>query len=166
VVKLSVKKWKWWQLTVLILLILCLLAFLFFKLGIKYQKKKSVDWESEWPELIRVIDGDTIEVKVDGKIELVRLIGIDAVEMNEEDKYEEAVKSKEELENLLKDKEFRLERDESQSNRDLYGRLLRYVYLKDGLFVNKEMLIRGAAEEYTFIVPYKFQEEFRESKRD
>ena len=163
-VKLSVK--KWWKLAVLILLILSLLAFLFFKLGIKYQKRKSVSWEDEWPELIRVIDGDTIEVKIDNITESVRLIGIDAAEMNEKDKYEEAMKSKEGLERLLKDKEFRLERDESQSNRDIYGRLLRYIYLENGLFVNKEMLIRGMAKEYTFIVPYKFQEEFRKSERD
>lgn len=137
-----------------------------FNFGSKYQKEKIIIQESEWPELIRVIDGDTIEVRLNEKIESVRLIGIDAIEMNEKEKSEIAIKSKEKLEEILRDKEFRLERDESQSNRDIYGRLLRYIFLEDGTSVNKEMLIEGMAEEYTFIVPYRYQEEFKAIKKD
>lgn len=136
-----------------------------FSFGSKYQREKIFIQESEWPELIRVIDGDTIEVRLNEKIESVRLIGIDAVEMNEKNKSEIAIKSKEKLEEILKNKEFRLEKDESQSNRDIYGRLLRYIFLEDGTSVNKEMLIEGMAEEYTFIVPYRYQEEFRGIKK-
>lgn len=156
---------KSWKLLVLILVI-TISFYLAFRLGSNYQKKKIVFEESEWPELIRVIDGDTIEVRINNKTESVRLIGIDAIEMDEKDKKEMATKSKKKLEEILEGKEFRLEKDESQSNRGVYGRLLRYIFLKDGTFVNKEMLIEGMAEEYTFIVPYKYQEEFKDIKKD
>jgi micrococcal nuclease len=156
------KKWGKWISVLFIILIVGVLA---FKLGSNYQKERQSEEKSEWPELVRVIDGDTIEVKIDDKIESVRLIGIDAIELGTKEKEEIALKSKKELENILKDTKFRMEKDESQSNRDIYGRLLRYIFLEDGLFVNKEMLIRGMAEEYTFILPYQYQKEFQDVKR-
>jgi micrococcal nuclease len=155
------KKWGKW---ISILFIIAIVGTLAFKLGSNYQKEKQSEEKNEWPELIRVIDGDTIEVKINEKIESVRLIGIDAVELETIGKEEIALKSKTELEDILKDNKFRMEKDESQSNRDIYGRLLRYVFLEDGLFANKEMLIRKMAEEYTFILPYQYQKEFKDIK--
>jgi len=82
-----------------------------------------------------VVDGDTFKT-VDGKT--IRLIGINAPETGE-NYYQEA---KDKLEELIHRKKIRLERD--ASNKDVYGRLLRYVYVGD-LFINSEMIRLGLA---------------------
>ena len=114
-------------------------------------------------KVTRVIDGDTIEVETDDKKESVRLIGIDAAELTDSSMQgKKAIEAKEKLEEMLKDKKVILESDESQGDRDKYNRLLRYIFLEDGTFVNEEMIEEGLAEEYTYKTKYKYQEEFRE----
>lgn len=83
----------------------------------------------------RVIDGDTIVI-VGG--ERVRYIGIDAPESGEPLYYE----AKRFNEQLVDGKYVKLERD--VSDKDDYGRLLRYVYV-DSIFVNGEMVRNGYA---------------------
>lgn len=140
---------------------------LFLFWAIKFSRIEKAEFVKKFdnPQLIevrRVIDGDTIEVKIGDKNEMVRLIGIDAPEMTDSSmKGLKATEAKEKLEEILKNKKVMLESDESQDNRDIYDRLLRYIYLEDGTLVNKEMIKTGLVEEYTFIVPYKYQEEFR-----
>ncbi len=46
---------------------------------------------------------------------------------------------------LLEGKKVLLEPDKSQDDKDKYGRLLRYVYLEDGTFVNKKIVAEGYA---------------------
>ncbi|MBR9704862.1 hypothetical protein GOV12_05600 [Candidatus Pacearchaeota archaeon] len=105
----------------------------------------------------RVIDGDTFVL---GDGERVRLICIDTPE-NGEDGFEEA---KEFLEDLVLEREIRLEKD--VSDRDKYSRLLRYVWVKlskydsldDGyevdddlnVFVNREIVRRGYGKVYKY----------------
>lgn len=141
-----------------------LIIFLF--LAVKFSKIEKTEFvdsktNNNYVEIVRVIDGDTIEVKIGDNVESVRLIGIDAPEMDEETK-QKAVESKQYLEGLLKNQKIYLEKDETQDDRDVYNRLLRYVYLEDKTLVNKEMIESDMAEEYTFILPYKYQREFRE----
>jgi micrococcal nuclease len=69
------------------------------------------------------------------------------------------------LKNLLTGKEVKLESDPSQADRDKYSRLLRYVYLDDGTFVNKKIVEDGFGYEYTYNLPYKFQKEFKEAQK-
>ncbi|MFA5532343.1 MAG: thermonuclease family protein [Candidatus Shapirobacteria bacterium] len=148
-----------------LILLIGLGLFLFW--AIKFSRIEKAEFvkkfnNSQLIEVRRVIDGDTIEVKIGDKNEMVRLIGIDAPEMTDSSmKGLKAIEAKEKLEDILKDKKLILESDESQDNRDVYNRLLRYIYLEDGTLVNKEMIKTGLVEEYTFIVPYKYQEEFR-----
>ncbi|MDD4937435.1 MAG: thermonuclease family protein [Candidatus Shapirobacteria bacterium] len=157
-------KGKFW----LILLVgLGLFLFLVIKFGQieKAEFIKKFD-NSQLIEVKRVVDGDTIEVKIGDKIESVRLIGIDTPELTDSStKGLKAIEAKEKLEEILKDKKVVLKSDESQNNRDVYNRLLRYVFLENGIFVNREMIKSGLAEEYTFIVPYKYQEEFRKLEK-
>lgn len=157
-VNLSVKRKVWFG----IILGLVIFLFLVVKLG-KTEKAEFLGFKNKFNfvELIRVVDGDTIEVKIGEKVESVRLIGIDAPEMNEETK-ERAIESKQYLENLLKNQKIYLEKDETQDDRDVYNRLLRYVYLRDRTLINKKMIEAGMAKEFTFIYPYKYQREFRE----
>lgn len=55
------------------------------------------------------------------------------------------------LKELTLGKSVALKLDSFQGDRDRYGRLLRYVYLADGTFVNAEMVKSGYAFAYTKI---------------
>ncbi|MFA6184667.1 MAG: thermonuclease family protein [Candidatus Shapirobacteria bacterium] len=117
--------------------------------------------EKDLVELIRVVDGDTIIIKINGDKKSIRLIGIDTPETNECFGKESAEKIKE----LIGNKKIKLEADNSQDDKDKYDRLLRYVYLDDGILVNKKLIEEGMAEEFTYKTAYKFQTEFKEVEK-
>lgn len=98
-------------------------------------------------KVTQVIDGDTIVIE--GGYH-VRYIGIDAPE-KDEPYYLEAKQANEEL---VEGKKVRLEKD--ISNKDKYGRLLRYVYV-DGTFVNAEMVRQGYACAKAYLPDVKYQ---------
>src|SRR4030042_4044160 len=85
--------------------------------------------------IIQVIDGDTIIIE--GGYH-VRYIGIDAPEKNQPYFLEATRINKE----LVEGKKVRLEKDTSEKDR--YGRLLRYIFVDD-LFVNTELRRLGDA---------------------
>ena len=102
--------------------------------------------------LIAVVDGDTIKVKIGGKTESVRLIGIDTPEtvrpgVSVECGGPEASASMHDL--LSPGDQLKLIRDRSQDDRDRYGRLLRYAEL-DGDDIAQGQLSRGWAEVYVY----------------
>jgi micrococcal nuclease len=94
-----------------------------------------------------VVDGDTVDVVIDGREERVRLIGIDTPETKRPDTDiechgPEATAFTESL--LPVGTPVRVERD--TVNRDDFGRLLGYVYrADDGIFVNYELVRQGFA---------------------
>ncbi|MHB1316349.1 MAG: thermonuclease family protein [Minisyncoccota bacterium] len=114
----------------------------------------------------RVVDGDTIEVSINGLKEKVRLIGINTPETVDPRKKVECFgkQASDHAKEILTGKKVRLVTDDTQTKYDKYGRLLAYVYTDDGLFVNKHMIAEGYAYEYTYSVPYIFQKEFKEDQ--
>ena len=90
-----------------------------------------------------MVDGDTI-VLAGG--ERVRYVGIDAPEISGEPEHfgQEALEANR---RLVAGERVRLERD--VSDRDRFGRLLRYVYV-DELLVNAEMVREGMVEVLVF----------------
>ncbi len=92
-----------------------------------------------------VIDGDTLIL--DGGAR-VRLLGIDAPEMEREGRPAEflAHKAKAALAELTQGKRLRLEYD--QLRYDHYGRLLAYLFLPDNTMVNAELVRQGLARVY------------------
>lgn len=118
--------------------------------------------------LVRVVDGDTITVLVDGKRETIRLIGINTPETVDPRRPVECFgkESSNKAKELLTGKQVRLASDPTQQDRDRYGRLLRYVYLADGTFVNELLIEEGFAYEYTYHTPYQYQEEFRTAQEE
>jgi endonuclease YncB( thermonuclease family) len=89
--------------------------------------------------VMRVIDGDTIEVILDGKSYNLRYIGIDAPETGMPFAQEAAAANQ----SLVESQIVELERDISET--DQHGRLLRYVYLNDEVLVNAELVRLGFA---------------------
>ena len=113
----------------------------------------------------RVVDGDTIIIEIDGKQERVRLIGVDTPETKHPKKpvedfgHEASVFTT----RLVEGKKVTLEYD--QEKRDKYGRLLAYVYLENGKFLNAEIIERGYGFAYTRF-PFKHLDDFRQYEYD
>ncbi len=108
--------------------------------------------------VLRVIDGDTIAVGIDGTSESVRLIGIDTPELNDpggpQCYAEEALRH---LTELTQSGTVLLVPDESQGARDRHGRLLAYITRPDGADLGEAMLRDGYALEYQYAAPYARQ---------
>lgn len=109
----------------------------------------------------RVIDGDTIEIETG---ETVRYIGMNTPETVHPTKpvecfgKEASAKNKE----LVAGKKVRLVSDVSE--RDKYGRLLRYVYIGDS-FINLELVKEGYAYASAFPPDVKFSDVFLNAQR-
>ena len=63
----------------------------------------------------------------------------------------------------MEGKEVRLEYD--WQRRDKYNRLLAYVYLLDGTFLNAEIIKQGYGFAYTRF-PFKYLQEFRKYEKE
>lgn len=92
--------------------------------------------------VIRVIDGDSIEVNLYGDSVEVRYIGINTPEYYSSDQ-EKAVEATQANQKLVSGEYVYLFKDTSDT--DKYGRLLRYV-LTDEVFVNLELVSQGYAQ--------------------
>ena len=117
----------------------------------------------------RAVDGDTVVLSTG---ERVRYIGVDTPELHHPKKPVEAYarEAKEFNRKLVEGKAVRLEFDVERH--DKYGRLLAYVYLPEGTFVNAELVRQGYA--HTLTIPpnvkyadlfVKYQQEARENNR-
>jgi micrococcal nuclease len=108
----------------------------------------------------RVVDGDTIIIEMNGYGEKVRLIGVDTPETVHPLKPVEhfGKEASEFTRKSAEGKNVRLEYD--LQKRDKYGRLLAYVYLENGTFLNAEIIKQGYGFAYTKY-PFKYMEEFR-----
>ena len=112
--------------------------------------------------VLYVVDGDTIDVAMDGKDTRVRLIGINAPEKyNVQTPECFAADALTFLKNRIDKKQVYLMSDPSQDEKDKYGRLLRYVFLEDGTDIDLELIEQGYAKEYTYKMPYQYQQQFR-----
>lgn len=117
--------------------------------------------------VLKVVDGDTIDVLINGKSQAVRLIGIDTPEVVDPRKPVQCFgeQASQKAKSILGGKNIFLESDPSQRDKDKYQRLLRYIYLEDGTNFNLMMIMQGFAHEYTYNLPYKYQSEFKAAQK-
>ena len=116
-------------------------------------------------EVTRVIDGDTIEVNIEGHLYKVRYIGIDTPETVHPAKPVEyfGKEASEKNRELVEGKTVRLEKDVSET--DKYGRLLRYVWVDD-VMANAELVRLGYAQVSTYPPDVKYQALFLQLQRE
>lgn len=130
--------------------------------------------------VIRVIDGDTIKVNLQGQTESVRLIGIDTPESRKNAKaMRDSDRSGQDMAAIVsqgkeaaaftrsrvkKGDSVRIETDVQQ--RDKYHRILAYVWLSDGTMLNEAIVRAGYAQPATFPPNVRYQERFLEAARD
>ncbi len=121
---------------------------------------KTVNYEVA--ELVEVIDGDTIEVNLNGTIERVRYLGIDAPELTASDP-QPGLDAKEVNRTLVEEKTLWLVRGDTE--RDEFGRLLRYV-LADEAFVNILLISKGQATTFAVSNDPYCANEFKQVMQD
>ena len=113
----------------------------------------------------RVVDGDTLIVKMDNMKDRVRLIGVNTPETVHPEKpveyfgKEASAFTKE----MVEGKKVLLKYDFQK--RDKYGRLLAYVYLEDGRLLNAEIIKQGYGFAYTKY-PFTYLDAFREYEKE
>jgi len=113
--------------------------------------------------VVHVTDGDTFNVRIAGKVETVRLVGMDTPETHDPRKPVQCYgpQAADEAHHLLDGKQVRLVGDPTDSDRDKYHRLLRYAYLENGTLYNQYMVENGYAFAY-IIFPNIKLEQFKE----
>jgi len=160
--------------------IIVMVAFFFFVVGVVFllsnffSDQKIVNRFSFWKQhffvkenivqeefsfVKRVIDGDTVELENGEK---VRYIGINTPESVDPRRAVECFgkEASEFNKALVAGKKVKLVRDVSE--RDKYGRLLRFVYLEDGTFINEVLIREGYAFVSTYPPDVLHAENFRE----
>ncbi|OGG57465.1 hypothetical protein A2853_03850 [Candidatus Kaiserbacteria bacterium RIFCSPHIGHO2_01_FULL_55_17] len=123
--------------------------------------------EYEWYPVVKVVDGDTLTIAMDGKNATLRLIGLDTPETVDPRTTVQCFgkEASNKAKQILSGSSVRIETDPSQGELDKYGRTLAYVFLRDGINFNKYMIAEGYGHEYTYNLPYKYQAEFKEAER-
>ena len=102
--------------------------------------------------ITRVVDGDTVEIENGGK---VRYIGVDTPETKDPRKGVECfgIEAYEFNKSLVEGKAATLEKD--VSDKDKYGRLLRYVWIEETL-INEELVKQGFGSVATYPPDVKY----------
>ncbi len=117
----------------------------------------------------KVIDGDTIELNIDGRTQKVRLIGMDTPEVVDPRKVVQCFgrEASAQGHKRLEGQTIRLEYDVQVGEHDKYGRLLAYVFLSDGSNYAEGMIRDGYAHEYTYQnQAYKYQATFKSAEAE
>jgi endonuclease YncB( thermonuclease family) len=115
--------------------------------------------------VVNVVDGDTIDVLINGQEYRVRYIGVDTPETVHPTRGEEPYgrEASEYNKSLVQGQTVSLEKDVSET--DQFGRLLRYVWLADGTMVNALLVAGGYAQVSTFPPDVKHADDFLELER-
>ncbi len=119
-----------------------------------------VPLDAERAHVLRVLDGGTIEVELQGEEYRVRYLLLDPPQPDEP-LYNEATKLNQ---LILGNRPIYLLRD--SSDMDEQGRLLRYVYTEAGVLVNAEIIRQGMARVHTSPVDTYLQSILEEAERE
>lgn len=115
--------------------------------------------------VIKVVDGDTIHVRVHERVERVRYIGVNTPEVRHSFRGEEpgGRAARETNRRLVAGRQVRLELD--VQSRDPHGRLLAYVWI-GATMINAELVRQGYAQVMTVPPNVRYQRLFVHLERD
>lgn len=119
--------------------------------------------------VLKVVDGDTLDIYKDGETVRLRLVGMDTPEVVDPRKPVQCYgrEASAEGHKLLDNAWVRLEYDKVSGTYDRYGRTLAYVFrASDGLFYNEFMVREGFAHEYDYQnQAYKYRDAFKTAQK-
>lgn len=119
-------------------------------------------------DVVKITDGDTIKVMIDGKIETVRLANMNTPESVDPRRPVECLgkEASAKMAELVTGKKVSLEPDTTQANKDRYERLLRFVFLEDGTDVGLEMIRQGYAQSSPYgKTPHIYLQEYIKAQK-
>ena len=125
--------------------------------------------KTDFYNVSRVVDGDTLVVSIDGVDTKLRLIGVNTPETVDPRRGVQCYgkEASAYMKSIADNQYVQLEYDETQGRTDKYDRILAYAYLQDGRMLNKMMIADGYAYEYTYnkSQPYKYQVAFKAAQK-
>lgn len=135
--------------------VLLLALLIIVLLAVKSPSKPAQLLQKSQPGLYPIsnfVDGDTIAVNMNGKVEKVRFVGVDTPETHKPNTPVQCYgpQAAAFTKVTIGSQKVRLVSDSESTDRDRYGRLLRYVYLSDGTDLNEQLVRQG----YAFYYPY------------
>lgn len=136
-----------------------LFFFVFFSNGYSSSVRKAHD---KTVQAVKIYDGDTIGAVLDGRFEKIRLIGIDAPEMDQRPWGKKARKC---LITLISDAASKISLEYDIERRDKYGRILAYIWTEDRKMLNEEMMKNGCAVLFTFPPNVRYAERLRAAQK-
>ncbi|MBI3378107.1 MAG: thermonuclease family protein [Nitrospirae bacterium] len=113
--------------------------------------------------VIKVHDGDTVSVILNGRKEKVRLIGMDAPEIKQKPW---GTKARKHLEKMLTASNRTVILEFDVERRDKYGRLLCYIFTPDRKMLNIQMVKDGYAVLLTIPPNIKYVDELRMAENE
>ncbi|MEK7566943.1 MAG: thermonuclease family protein [Patescibacteria group bacterium] len=124
--------------------------------------KHSATGNTETARVVKIIDGDTIEIEGGLKI---RYIGVNTPETKDPRRGVQCFGKEASAKNqaLVEGQMVWLEKD--VGDRDKYGRLLRYVWVGNNTMVNETLVKEGYAFASSYPPNVKYQKRFREAER-
>lgn len=140
---------------VLVWCALLIVGVIFFAQRVGFFAKVKRASEATQPGLYSInhfIDGDTISVNMNGTAQSIRLIGVDTPETHKRGApvqcFGEAAAAF--TMQTIGAGRVRLVADSESDNRDVYGRLIRYVYLPDGRNLDELLIQNGYGFAYLY----------------
>jgi endonuclease YncB( thermonuclease family) len=136
-----------------------------FIICVHFISKNHPEFKTQQPGLYAVthfVDGDTIDVNMNGQTETVRFIGVDTPETHKPNTPVQCYgpEAADYTKRLIGSQSVRLQADPLDTNRDRYGRLLRYIYLPDDTLVEARIISEGYGFAYTDF-PFEKSAEFK-----
>ncbi|MAG37550.1 MAG: hypothetical protein CL878_15040 [Dehalococcoidia bacterium] len=115
----------------------------------------------------QVVNGELVDVSLQGETVRVRLIGMEAPEIVGSGAPVQCFgrEASSRANALLTGQAVRLELDGSQGERNAAGQLLAYAWLRDGSMYNVRMIAEGYALESTIGPPYRYQKQFKAAQQ-
>jgi endonuclease YncB( thermonuclease family) len=107
--------------------------------------------------IVGMVNGDTIDIEINGQMVRVQLLGVDAPERGD-CYYHEAAATQNAL--IQSGQRVRLEGDLNAPNTDRFGRLWRYLWLADGRMINEQLVRDGVAITYKYFVESAYHTRF------
>lgn len=148
---------------ILITVISVLTVYLSTQTDQKYKRKiPNIDSSATY-KVTKILDGDTIQVKIGKETYTVRMLGVDTPETVDPRKKPQCFgkEASDMTKKLLTKHSVIIRIDRTQNIFDKFGRILAYIEREDGMLINQFLLENGYAHEYTYSKKYEKQSEFK-----
>jgi micrococcal nuclease len=131
-----------------------IIAFCFCSFGIDLSLASQ---KSSEVHVIKVHDGDTVTLMINGRMRKTRLIGIDAPEMNQRPWGRQA---KEHLIDIMNHADWIVTMETDVVTIDKYGRSLVYLWTNNNELINERMVLDGYAVLFTIKPNVRYKDKF------